>query len=69
MGLARRFEALNMGVHEIDAAMAAIADAPANDLVVEPHLLLHYELPVYFWFSKDEEGPAARSGSKPGCGR
>jgi len=56
MLLARRFDVLSVGVHEVDAEIAAIVNDPANDLVVEPHLLLHYYLPVYFWFSKDEEG-------------
>jgi len=53
---AHRFEALSRGVHQIDAEMTAIEAAPGNDIVVEPHLLLHYFLPVYFWFSKDKEG-------------
>ena len=53
---AHRFEALSRGVHQIDAEAAAIEADPGNDLVVEPHLLLHYDLPVYLWFSKDEEG-------------
>ena len=53
---AHRFETLAPGVHEIDAQLAAIEKLPGNDLVVEPHLLLHYFLPVYFWFSRDKEG-------------
>jgi len=53
---AHRFETLTHGVHEIEAEMAKIEQDPANDIVVEPHLLLHYFLPVYFWFSKDREG-------------
>ena len=53
---AGRFQALTTGAHEVEAQMAAIEAEPDNDLVVEPHLLLHYNLPVYFWFSRDEEG-------------
>ena len=53
---AGRFETLTHGVHEVEMEMAAIGKDPANDIVVEPHLLLHYDLPVYFWFSKDKEG-------------
>ena len=53
---AHRFETLTRGVHQIDSEMAAIEADPANDIVVEPHLLLHYHLPVYFWFSRDEGG-------------
>lgn len=53
---AGRFQALTTGAHEVEAQMAAIEAEPDNDLVVEPHLLLHYNLPVYFWFSRDEDG-------------
>jgi len=53
---AHRFEALAPGVHQIDAEMTALTSDPDNDLVIEPHLLLHYYLPVYFWFGKDAEG-------------
>lgn len=53
---AHRFETMTFGVHEIEAEMAVIEKDPANDIVVEPHLLLHYFLPVYLWFSKDQEG-------------
>ena len=53
---AHRFETLTRGVHQIEAEMAAIARDPDSDIVVEPHLLLHYDLPVYFWFSRDPEG-------------
>jgi hypothetical protein len=53
---AGRFQALTTGVHEVEAQMAVIEAELDNDLVVEPHLLLHYNLPVYFWFSRDEEG-------------
>lgn len=53
---AHRFDALSRGVHQVEAEVAAIAAEPGNDLVVEPHLLLHYYLPVYFWFSRDREG-------------
>jgi len=53
---AGRFQTLTTGAHEVESQMAAIEADPDNDLVVEPHLLLHYALPVYFWFSRDEEG-------------
>ncbi len=53
---AHRFDALSRGAHQIEGEMANIERTPGNDLVVEPHLLLHYNLPVYFWFSKDKEG-------------
>lgn len=53
---AGRFETLTRGAHQIAAEMAAIEKTPDNDIVVEPHLLLHYTLPVYFWFSRDPEG-------------
>lgn len=53
---ARRFETLTRGVHQIEAEVAAIEKNPGNDIVVEPHLLMHYYLPVYFWFSRDREG-------------
>jgi len=53
---AHRFETLTRGVHQIESEMAAIEADPANDIVVEPHLLMHYHLPVYFWFSRDREG-------------
>ena len=53
---AHRFDTLTRGVHQIEAEMAAIAKAPDSDIVVEPHLLMHYTLPVYFWFSRDPEG-------------
>lgn len=53
---AGRFQVLTTGAHEVEAQMVMIEAEPDNDLVVEPHLLLHYELPLYFWFSRDEEG-------------
>jgi hypothetical protein len=53
---ADRFDALSRGAHQIEAEMAALNADPANDLVVEPHLMLHYTLPVYFWFTRDKEG-------------
>jgi hypothetical protein len=53
---AGRFQTLTTGAHEVESQMAAIEADPDNDLVVEPHLLLHYDLPVYFWFSRDVEG-------------
>jgi ABC-type amino acid transport substrate-binding protein len=53
---AHRFDTLTHGVHEIEFEMAKIEQDPANDIVVEPHLLLHYVLPLYFWFSKDTQG-------------
>ncbi|HMA48873.1 MAG TPA: hypothetical protein VKP60_03915, partial [Magnetospirillaceae bacterium] len=52
---ADRFDAFSRGVTEIlpdyDRARAA-----APGLAIEPHLLLHYPLPLYFWFSSDEAG-------------
>ena len=53
---ANRFQALSRGAHQIEGEVANLAADPDNDLVVEPHLLLHYNLPVYFWFSRDKEG-------------
>jgi len=53
---AHRFETLTRGVHQIESEMASIGSEPDNDIVVEPHLLMHYYLPVYFWFSRDPEG-------------
>lgn len=53
---AGRFETMTRGVHQIEAEVAAIEKNPGNDIVVEPHLLMHYNLPVYFWFSRDPEG-------------
>jgi hypothetical protein len=53
---AGRFETLTRGAHQIESEVAAIEKNPGNDIVVEPHLLMHYTLPVYFWFSRDPEG-------------
>jgi len=53
---AHRFETLTRGVHQIESEMAAIGKDPDSDIIVEPHLLLHYYLPVYFWFSRDKDG-------------
>lgn len=52
---ADRFDAFSRGVPEVladyDRARAAV-----GGLAIEPHLLLHYPLPLYFWFSPDEAG-------------
>jgi hypothetical protein len=50
-----RFDAFSRGVAEIlpdeERARRSIPG-----LAVEPHLLLHYPLPLYFWFSLDDAG-------------
>lgn len=52
---ADRFDAFSRGVTEVlsdyDRARVSVPG-----LAVEPHLLLHYPLPLYFWFSPDEAG-------------
>lgn len=52
---AGRFDAFSRGVPEILAEYDR-ARRQVPGLAVEPHLLLHYPLPVYFWFSPDEAG-------------
>jgi hypothetical protein len=52
---ADRFDAFSRGVTEILPDYERARDL-APGLVIEPHLLLHYPLPIYFWFSPDEAG-------------
>jgi len=52
---AGRFDAFSRGVTEILAEYDyAAREVPG--LAVEPHLLLHYPLPIYFCFSRDAAG-------------
>ena len=51
---AGRFDAFSRGATEILPEFDHARQTPG--LTVEPHLLLHYPLPVYFWFSPDEAG-------------
>lgn len=52
---AHRFDALSRGVGEIESDLA---DRRKNlpGLAIEQSLLLHYPMPVYFWFRNDAEG-------------
>lgn len=52
---AGRFDAFSRGATEILPEYGN-AVRQTQGLAVEPHLLLHYPLPVYFWFSPDEAG-------------
>lgn len=52
---AHRFDALSRGVSEVTQDFRRMKPV-FPELTVERHLLLHYPLPVYFWFSNDEEG-------------
>ena len=52
---AGRFDAFSRGVTEI-LPEYDLARRAAPGVAMEPHLLLHYPLPVYFWFSPDEAG-------------
>ncbi len=52
---ARRFDALSRGAGEAERDLdARRKDLP--DAIVEPGLILHYPLPVYFWFRNDRDG-------------
>ena len=52
---AGRFDAFSRGTAEvIDDFTRGRQMVPG--LAIEKHLLLHYSLPVYFWFSDEEEG-------------
>jgi len=52
---AKRFDAFSRGVAEVmdDFRHGSMA---VPGLAVERHLLLHYPLPIYFWFTDDAEG-------------
>ena len=52
---AHRFDAFSRGVGEV---LAEYEDRKPSmpGLAVERHLLLHYRVPIYFWFRDDEEG-------------
>lgn len=52
---AGRFDAFSRGITEIREDFKHGRDL-APGLAIERHLLLHYPLPVYFWFTNDEEG-------------
>ena len=52
---AYRFDAFSRGVTEVLTDYDRMKPR-IGDLAVERHLLLHYPMPVYFWFSDDEEG-------------
>ena len=52
-----RFDALPRGVGEIGREYAEHAPA-YPDLRIERDLLIHYPLPVYFWFSRSPRGEA-----------
>lgn len=51
----RRFDALGRGAGEA-LRETKEKEAELPDIVIEPHLLLVYPMPVYFWFNKDEAG-------------
>jgi len=55
MLMAGRFDAFSRGVTEILPEYEH-AGRGLSGLAVERHLLLHYPLPLYFWFSDNEEG-------------
>jgi len=52
---AKRFDAFSRGVAEVmdDFRHGGML---VSGLAVERHLLLHYPLPIYFWFADDAEG-------------
>lgn len=52
---AGRFDAFSRGASEILPEYQH-ASRHVPGLAVEPHLLLHYPLPLYFWFSPDAAG-------------
>jgi hypothetical protein len=52
---AGRFDAFSRGVTEI-LTEYDYGRRRVPGLAMEPHLLLHYPLPVYFWFSPDDAG-------------
>ena len=52
---AGRFDAFSRGISEVSEDLAR-AQQLAQGLAIEKHLLLHYPLPVYFWFTSDAEG-------------
>jgi ABC-type amino acid transport substrate-binding protein len=51
----RRFDALSRSVAE---AVRDLEDrrSELSDLAIEQHLVIHYPLPVYFWFRNDADG-------------
>lgn len=52
---AHRFDAFSRGASEILEDFDRVKSI-APGLAIERHMLLHYPLPVYFWFARDEEG-------------
>jgi len=52
---ARRFDAFSRGATEIIEDFDR-AKSMAPGLAIERHMLLHCPMPVYFWFSGDQEG-------------
>jgi hypothetical protein len=51
----RRFDAFGRGAGEALREMRERANL-LQDIVIEPHLLIEYPMPVYFWFTKDAAG-------------
>jgi ABC-type amino acid transport substrate-binding protein len=52
---AHRFDALSRSAREILPEYEHRKEG-LPDLAIEKHLLLHYPMPVYFWFRDDEQG-------------
>ena len=52
---AHRFDALSRGAGEVEPEMADRRTAFPG-LAIERHLLLHYPMPVYFWFPATQDG-------------
>ena len=52
---ARRFDVLSRGAGEIEHELETRGKT-LPDIVLERTLVLHYPLPVYFWFRDDREG-------------
>ncbi|MCI0491359.1 MAG: hypothetical protein L0Z07_00310 [Planctomycetes bacterium] len=51
----RRFDILSRGASEVLGEYNARKDS-MPDVHIEPNILLYYPLPMYFWFSKTDEG-------------
>lgn len=52
---ANRFDALSRSAREVLPEYEHMK-AALPDLAVEKHLVLHYPMPMYFWFRDDEQG-------------
>ncbi len=57
MLMRNRFDAFPRGIGEINRELAEHA-ALYPDLCIEKGLMIHYPLPVYFWFSRNAKGEA-----------